>query len=329
MTPALLAEVWRGNAVELHVRGHLAVVDAAGRLVASLGDPEAPTTLRSAVKPLQALPFVEGGALDALDAGGDELALACASHSGEPVHVATARRLLGRAGLDEADLACGPQWPAGDAAARALAAEGGQAGRIHNNCSGKHAAMLAACVHAGWPIRGYTAIDHPLQRRISTIMGEVMGLDLTDAPHGIDGCGLPTYGLPLRALALGFAAAQAERPAFVRCQDAMAAHPLLVGGTGRFDSALLEAAGSAVTAKSGGAAVWAAVARREGLGVALKLEAGGGAQLAPVAMAVLGALDLLPAELPAALVEHATGAVHNWEGTVVGDTRVVARPRRR
>jgi L-asparaginase II len=321
-SPALLAEVWRGDVAEIAVRGHVAVVDAAGRLLAGAGDPEALTTLRSAVKPLQALPFVESGAADALGAGDDELALACASHSGEPVHVATARRLLARAGLDESALSCGPQWPYSEEAARALVRAGEEAGSIHNNCSGKHAAMLATCRHRGWPVDGYAGREHPLQREIAAGMGELMGLELSACPWGVDGCGLPTYGVPLSALARAMARGQAERPAFGRNQAAMAAHPLLVGGTGRFDTALLSARGGSLTAKSGGAAVWAAVARPSGPAVAVKLEAGIGPQMAPVALAVLAELGLLDGALGADLREHADGEVRNWAGAPVGTTRV-------
>jgi L-asparaginase II len=323
--PELLAEVWRGAVLEVVVRGHVAVVDPQGRVVRSAGDPQAQSTLRSAVKPVQALPFVESGAADALDAPDDELALACASHSGEPVHVATARRLLGRAGVDEDALSCGPQWPYSDEASRALVRAGEEAGRIHNNCSGKHAAMLATCRHRGWRIDGYAAAEHPLQLAVAAAMGEVLEVDLAGAPRGIDGCGLPTYGVPLAALAGGMARAQASRPAFRRLQDAMAAHPHLVGGTGRFDTAVLAACGATLTCKSGGAAVWAAVARPDGVGVAVKLEAGIGPQLAPVAVAVLSQLDLLPAELPAELREHGEGVQRNWAGVVVGETRVRVR----
>lgn len=321
--PALLAEVWRGDVCETWVRGHVAVVDGDNRLVAFAGDPDARTTLRSTVKPLQALPFVDGGAADALGASVAEIAIACASHDGEPRHVEAVRTLLGRAGLDEAALSCGPQWPYSDAASRALVAAGETAGRVHNNCSGKHAAMLCACVHAGWPIDGYAGYDHPLQRDIRRRMSDFAGIRLADTPHGIDGCGLPTHGVTLRYLARMVAAASAAGGAFARCQDAMAAEPYMVGGNGRFDTLLLSWAGASLTAKSGGAAVWTCVLRGGGPAVAIKLEAGVGANMAPIALAVLRALQFLPSGSPpedlAALGE---GVVRNWAGDVVGSTRV-------
>jgi L-asparaginase II len=322
---ALLAEVWRGDVCEAVVRGHVAVVSADDRLVAWCGDAFARTTLRSTVKPLQALPFVDGAA-DALGATVEEVAVACASHDGEARHVEVVRRLLSRAGLDESALSCGAQWPYSETASRALAAAGETAGAVHNNCSGKHAAMLCACVHAGWPVSGYAAFDHPLQREIRRRMSLLAGVRMDDAPYGIDGCGLPTHGLSLRDLARMFAAGSSGDAGFRRCQDAMAAEPFMVGGSGRFDTLLLSWAGAALTAKSGGAAVWAGAVRDGGPGFAVKLEAGLGTSMAPVGMAVLSALDVLPSSaMPDELAALAEGVLPNWAGDAVGSTRVRVR----
>ncbi len=320
---ALLAEVWRGDVCEVLVRGHVAVVDADNRLLACAGDPDARTTLRSTIKPLQALPFVDGGALDRLGASVEELAVACASHDGDDRHVAVVRRLLARSGLDESALACGPQWPYSEAASRALAARGETAGRVHNNCSGKHAAMLCACLHAGWPVEDYSVYDHPLQRDIRRRISDIAGIRLGDTPHGVDGCGLPTHGVTLRYLARMFAAADAGGGGFRRCQDAMAAEPFMIGGEGRFDTLLLTWAGSTLTAKSGGAAVWACVVRGGGPGVAIKLEAGVGPYLPPIAMAVLRELRVLPRSSPSEELQALSeGLLRNWAGAVVGATHL-------
>jgi L-asparaginase II len=320
--PALLAEVWRGEVLEVTVRGHVAVVDESGRLLASAGDPDALTPVRSTVKPLQAQPLVSGGALERLGLDDRAVAVACASHSGEPVHVDAVRRVLAAARLDESALSCGAHWPFDESAARALVAAGAVPGAVHNNCSGKHAGMLAACVVAGWPVAGYAAFDHPLQVHIRALLSRLSGVDVGAAPWGVDGCGLPTHGLPLRALATAFAAAAAGEPGFARCQAAMAAHPVLVGGTGRFDTALLAAAGGSVTGKSGGAACWAGVGRGGGPAVAVKLEAGALGQMPPVALAALVGAGLLPADLPGPLRAHAAPPLTNWAGAVVGETRV-------
>jgi L-asparaginase II len=300
------------------VRGHVAVVDRWGTVIGARGDPDTVTTLRSCVKPLQALPFVDHAA-DQLGVSDAELAVACASHSGEPVHVETVRRLLGRADLDEQALSCGPQLPYDDESAKAILAAGAEPGRIHNNCSGKHAAMLAVVTVRGWPCDGYGAFEHPLQDEIRQVMGRFGEVNLDAAPFGIDGCGLPTHGVSLRVLARMFAAASSD-PGFRRCQDAMAAHPHLVGGRGRFDTALLAAAGQEITCKVGGAAVWVALRRPDGPALAIKLEAGEAAALPAVALAALDALGWLsPATARSpGLAGFRRPALRNWEGALVG-----------
>ena len=180
--------------------------------------------------------------------------------------------------------------------------------------------MLATCAVMGWPLDGYMDPAHPCQQAVIGAMQEMLGVDLDAAPRGIDGCGLITYGIPLAVIARGFAAANAD-PAFRRAQDAMAACPSLVAGTGRFDTALLEVAGAQLTAKIGGAAVWAAVGRPAGPGIAIKLEAGGGEAIPVVAIAVLQQLDLLPAELPDRLRPFARLTLRNWAGRDVGEIR--------
>jgi L-asparaginase II len=332
LPPPVLATLWRGTVVEARIRGRVAVVDASGNVVSSAGMAQTETTLRSCVKPLQALPFVRLAA-ERLEAGDAEIAIACASHQGEDEHVATVQRLLAKAGVPEEALGCGPQLPSDEATARRLLASGGVPRPIHNNCSGKHAAMLATCAVMEWPLDGYMDPAHPCQQAVSGALQEMLGVDLAAAPRGIDGCGLITYGIPLAAIAHGFAAASTD-PAFRRAQDAMAARPFLVAGTGRFDTALLEVAGAGLTAKIGGAAVWAAVARPAGPGIAIKLEAGGMEAIPVVALAVLQQLDLLPAELPDRLRPFARLTVRNWAGSDVGEIRAerlemssIAQPR--
>ncbi len=295
------------------------MVDALGKVLRSAGSADAETTLRSCVKPLQALPFLRLAA-DRLGAGGAEIAVACASHQGEDEHLAAVRRLLARAQVPEEALGCGPQLPSDEATARRLLASGGVPRPIHNNCSGKHAAMLATCAVMGWRLDGYMEPAHPCQQAVSAALQEILGVDLDVAPRGIDGCGLTTYGTPLSAIARGFAAASSD-PAFMRAQDAMAAHPFLVAGTNRFDTALLEVAGQRLTAKIGGAGVWAAVARPDGPGVAIKLESGGGEAIPVVALVVLQQLGLLGADLPDRLRPFASVTVRNWAGRDVGEIR--------
>ncbi|MGH7723053.1 MAG: asparaginase [Candidatus Dormibacteria bacterium] len=320
--PAHLATTRRGTALEAVVRGHVAVVDASGMVVAGAGDPDNITTVRSCVKPLQALPFVRHAA-GPLGASSEELALACSSHSGEPVHVRGVLGLLRRIGLDEDALSCGPQPPMDQEAAASILAAGERPGRIHNNCSGKHAGMLAVCAVRGWPIAGYAAAAHPLQGELRATMGGLGGIDLDSAPAGIDGCGLPTFGVPLRTLGRMFAAATADA-GFRRCQEAMSAHPHLVAGRGRFDTALLAAAGRDLTVKGGAAAVWVAVRRPRGPALAIKLEAGDQTAVPAIALAALQRLGWIGAAAleDAALGGFAHPTLRNWEGTAVGSITV-------
>jgi L-asparaginase II len=305
--------------VEARIRGHVAVVDGAGNLLTSAGAPDAETTLRSCVKPIQALPFLRLAA-DRLEVDVAEIAIACASHQGEDEHLATVRGLLAKARVPEEALRCGPQLPSDEATARRLLASGGVPRPIHNNCSGKHAAMLATCAVIGWPLDGYMEPEHPCQQAVTAALKEMLGVDLGAAPHGIDGCGLRTYGTPLSAIARGFAVGSAD-PAFTRAQDAMAAFPFLVAGTGRFDTALLEVAGARLTAKIGGAAVWAAVVRPDGPGIAIKLEAGGGEAIPVVAISVLQHLAVLDADLPDRLRPFERLTLRNWAGRESGEIR--------
>jgi L-asparaginase II len=318
--PAHLATIRRGTAVEGVIRGHVAVVDSAGRLLTCVGDPDALTTVRSCVKPVQALPLVRAAGDHSLEVSDAEIAIACASHGGEPAHVAVVLRLLARAGLGEEALSCGPQLPMDEESAEAILASGGQAGRLTNNCSGKHAGMLAVCAARGLPLAGYAGFDHPLQVEIRGIMGDLAGVNLAAAPVGIDGCGLPTYGLSLRALARMFAAAGGQ-PGFRRCQEAMAAHPHLVAGRGRFDTALLDVAGWRLTAKGGAAGVWIAVLRPGGPALAIKLESGDQSAISAVAVAAMHRLGWVSsAEVSdRRLAEFARPPVRNWGGSTVGE----------
>jgi L-asparaginase II len=318
--PAHLATIWRGTALEGVIRGHVALVDSAGELLGGAGDPDAVTTLRSCVKPLQALPLVRAAADHGLDVSEAEVAIACASHGGEPAHVEVVMGLLDRTGLGEDALSCGPQLPMDEPSAEAILAAGGRPGRLTNNCSGKHAGMLAVCAARGLPLAGYAGFDHPLQVEIRGIMGELAGVDLASAAVGIDGCGLPTHALSLRALARMFASA-AGQPEFRRCQEAMAANPYLVAGRGRFDTALLDVAGSRITAKGGAAGVWAAVRRPDGPALAIKLESGEQSAISAVAVAALQSLGWLsPSDVSDPLLAgFARPPVRNWAGAIVGE----------
>jgi L-asparaginase II len=292
----------------------------------AVGDIDAPVYPRSAIKPFQALPLLETGAAEAFGVSDEEVALACASHGGEPAHVERVAAWLARLGLEERHLACGPHPPMHAASAAALAASGAKPTRLHNNCSGKHTGMLAACLHLGLPVEGYASPTHPLQRRITAAMAELAGLPDLEAP-GTDGCSLPAFVMPLRALA--HAAARLAAPddltperaaALRRAGNAMRAHPLLVAGTGRLCTALMRHAPD-VVAKTGAEGVFLASVPSRGLGVALKAEDGASRAAEVALLALLDHLGTIPPDARAALGPFARPKLRDFNGNEVGEVR--------
>lgn len=276
----VLIEVVRGAAVESRHRGAFAVVDAAGKIVRAAGDPQMAIYSRSAAKPLQALPLIETGAADRFGLTDRELALACASHKGEPAHVAAVEAWLSRIGLDPSYLECGIQPPRTAEAAEKAIREGLALNAAYHNCSGKHSGFLTACVACGDRVEGYVAADHPAQQRVTKALAEMTGCDLKRAAYARDGCSIPTYSLPLQGLALSMAKLadpaklpQARAEAGRRLLDAMAAEPFYVNGTGGFTTEVMRAA-SSVRVKGGAEGVYAAALPAMGLGVALKIDDG-------------------------------------------------------
>src|SRR5690242_342003 len=205
MRNPVLVEVVRGALTESRHRGAVAVVDAEGARVFALGDVAQPVYPRSAVKPLQALPLLESGAADRYGFGDEEIALACASHGGEPAHVEVASRMLARAKLDGAALECGAHWPSYQPATQALARSGGSPSALHNNCSGKHAGFVCAACQMGVDHHGYVAAEHAVQREVRAAIESLTGVGLGPDACGTDGCSIPTWAVPLDRLAHAFA----------------------------------------------------------------------------------------------------------------------------
>lgn len=332
MNPILI-EVLRGSAVESQHAGALAIVDAAGTVHTALGDIDRPIFPRSAVKLLQALPLVASGAADTFALTDAELALACASHSGEPAHVATAAGVLAKLGLDENALECGTQWPGREPVLRGMVARGEVATPLHNNCSGKHSGFVCvACLMARQAAaepaefaRGYVGAEHPVMREVSAALSAATGVDVERAPRGIDGCSIPTFALPLRSLALAFARcatgqglAESQARAARRLRQAVAAEPFMVGGTDRFDTQVMQAFGERVFCKIGAEGVYCAALPELGLGVALKVD-DGAARAAEAAIAAV-VQSLLQAE-GALLRSYSHLQLRNWRGLDVGSLR--------
>ncbi|MGE0611936.1 MAG: asparaginase [Hyphomicrobiales bacterium] len=325
MANPVLVELTRGPLVESVHRGAVAVVDAAGHARMALGDIGRTIFPRSGFKALQALPLVESGAAGAFGLSDAEVALACASHSGEAVHVAAVAALLDRLGLDETALACGAHLPSGESAARELLRSGGRPSRLHNNCSGKHAGMLTLARHLGAPVEGYEKPDHPVQRTIRAAIAEMTGAELTRDVCGVDGCSAPAWAMPLRALAKGFARfsvqadmGEARAAACRRILKACFAEPLMVAGTGRVCTVIMETATNKAFVKTGAEGIYAAMFPTLGLGAAVKID-DGAKRAAEVVMSELCAA-LLP-ETASRLADVPGRGIPDWNGRVVGAIR--------
>jgi L-asparaginase II len=311
----ILVEVTRGELVESRHRGAIAIADASGRLAWSCGDVERPIYPRSAVKMLQALALVESGAADAYGLTEEELALACASHSGEPYHVAAVRGWLARTGLDESALACGaPTGPDGRPLTRA-----------HHNCSGKHTGFLTDARQLGVDPAGYGRPDHPVQRRVLATLAEMAGIERELMPVSIDGCTAPAIALPLRALATAIAriadpsGLPTVRAAAARRLDAaVKAKPLYVAGTGRACTALILAARGSASVKTGAEGVFVGALSGLGLGIALKIDDGAPRASETVIAALLSALEVAP-DVSVRPLSH--GPILNSVNEVVGVRR--------
>lgn len=318
----------RGAVVESHHRVHAAVVDARDDLVGAAGDAARITHWRSCAKPFQVMPLLRSGGFDDLHWGDDELALACASHGGEPEHVAIAERMLSGIGLEEGDLACGPHEPLSARGVKLLREAGERPTRLHNNCSGKHAAMLASAHTAGWPLFGYERAGHDVQRCCLRSVAEWSGMPPEQIGMAVDGCGVVEFVLPLEHMARAYArlACAATEGAGIphRIVSAMQTRPFLVGGTDRFDSILIEETDGRIVAKIGAEGVHSAAILDQGVGIAVKVEDGASRAQFPALVRLLQLLDALPQTLPPRLDEFLKRQIRNTRGETVGEIRPVS-----
>ena len=323
--------VTRGDSVESFHRVHAAVVDACDRLLGGAGDSGLVTFWRSCAKPFQVMPLLECGGFDANAWGDEELALTCASHGGEPEHVAIVEAMLSRLELEEGDLACGPQDPLSPRGAKIVRDSGVRIKRTHNNCSGKHTGMLAFAKHQVWSIKGYERTEHPVQQAMLNQVALWTGTGPSQIDVAVDGCGAAVFGLPLDRMArayarLGSAAERGEEiPA--RVIGAMGRYPFLVGGTERFDSMIIEETNGRVITKVGAEGVHSAVILDQAIGIALKVEDGNPRAQHPALIRLLQELDALPEPLPPRLAEILRKPVRNSRGEIVGETTVAASRR--
>ncbi len=320
-------EVWRGAIPESRHRIQAAVVDASGTLRVVSEDPRG-TSFRSAAKPFQLLPLVERGLVERWGFTDEHLAVMAASHTGSPRHVALVVDILTRLGLDEGALACGYHDPLDPESLALIRTHPERRTALYNNCSGKHAGMLAQALAEGWPIEGYEQPGHPLQQRMRETVAEMCGMEPEALLVGVDGCSVCAFGAPLAAMARAyarFAAARAEggtrERALDRIRRAMIRHPEVTGGSMRFSTQLMVAAGGSLVAKGGAEGLECVGVPSRGLGMALKCEDGGSRGVAPAVVALLEHLDLLTQDHAAALETWRRPIVRNVRGLAVGEVR--------
>jgi len=325
MANPILIEVTRGPLVESWHRGAIAISSPSGALALQLGDVERPVYPRSAIKALQALPLIESGAADKFGFGPADIALACGSHAGTEQHTALAAAMLQRVGVAPDALGCGAHLPLGASAAAALVANGHAPNQLHNNCSGKHAGMLATAVHLGEPTAGYWEPTHPVQQRIHRVLVEMSGVPLGPDVQGIDGCSVPNWAMPLSVLARMFARLvtgdgieAGRRQALVRILRACWEHPELVAGKGRADTVVMRAFPGQVIMKTGAEGVYCGAFPEFRLGFALKIDDGAKRAAAGMAMA------LVERFYPAARGLMPYGPIKTWRGVEVGAIRSAA-----
>ena len=326
----LHVSVTRGGAEESCHAVDVALCDADGGVLVGLGEVERMVFPRSAMKPLQAIALSEAweGLDEVMRLTPAEMSLVCASHNGQQEHVDAVRGLLGRFGLSEDVLSCGPQW-SGDQPTLVVQARNLETpGRIHNNCSGKHAGMMVLAQCLGHDPSGYAVLQHPVQQAILGTLEAMVGLDLTTGPHGIDGCGAPALSAPLGNWARGFAlfAGGGELPAgrmaaCNRIRQGIAAAPRMIAGDRRLCTALAESVGDRITAKTGAEGVYAAAFHDFGLGAMVKARDGNGRAAGAAIAALIHALGY---DLDDNIRTLSLPSLTNWAGDHVGDIRVGA-----
>lgn len=323
----VVVEIWRGDHLESRHRGSAIALDAKGRRLLAFGDVTGKVFPRSAIKPLQSSPLVETGAASALGLSPAEIALACASHSGEPQHTDRVRQWLEQLGLTPDALGCGPQSPSHTPTKLAMIRQDLHPDKSHNNCSGKHTGMLTVASHLGEDLSNYLAIDHPVQQRVHQTLEQLCGESLDWSP-GTDGCSAPNWPISLSGLAtgasrlaLGDGTTPAQSSALSAMGDAMQAYPQLVAGTGRCCTAIMQSSNH-VLAKTGAEGVYILAHRPTGTGIALKIDDGATRAAETLAIGLLHKLSLLDDQECAGLASFFQPVIRNFAGLDVGQVKL-------
>ena len=334
ISPRLLV-VRRGQEEESFHRGRAVVATASGETVLTVGNIGASVFPRSSIKPIQAIPLVASGAADKYGFSDDEIALACGSHVGSPLHVATAQSILKK--IDSAcdQLGCGAHWPLDSGESRALAARGKKPTALHNNCSGKHCGFLAVATIRGLAMAGYTDANHPVMREVTNAISHVTGVNLDESQACVDGCAIPAFSMPLVSVATGFArlgTGEGLSPLLARAAErirtAIVQNPIMLSGAGRVDTCITEESQGEVFVKSGAEGVMAASIPALGYGLAVKIDDGAQraatAVMANLLLQILQKHGIATANAIEALTEHARFPLKNWNGTAVGSVEPVS-----
>jgi L-asparaginase II len=319
MTNPIIAQVTRGPIIESFHCGSFALCDASGKIVVGGGDIETPVYPRSAIKAFQCLPVIESGAAERFGLNDEEIALCCSSHNGEAEHVRVARSILHKCAIDEDCLECGAHWPSYRNAAFELVRAGTDAMSVHNNCSGKHAGMLTLAKQLGVPAKDYVKPEHAVQKAVASTIERMCDVKLTSAPMGVDGCSVPTWAIPLRNMAMGFARlCNRSNTASKRIIGAARAHPFMIAGTGRFDTRVMEAV-PRVFIKTGAEGVYCGCIPDAGLGFALKCDDGAGRAAEVATASLLLKLDIWKLDEAEKLKSFQHETIKNWRKIEVGE----------
>lgn len=323
--PEILVKVTRGSKTESIHRGHIAAVNIAQKLIAGIGSSNVNIFARSAAKPLQAIPVIAAGAADRFGWSDAQIALLCASHNGEPIHARAAESILESIGLDASALECGIHDPYLPEAARQLWQSGQRPSPLHNNCSGKHAGMLALSIIQNVPFHQYILPEHPVQQKMLHTISELSNTPANSIDLGTDGCGVPVFRLPLSGLALAYARfgtpdelSEPVRSACERLISALRSSPQYIAGRDRFDTALIQVTKGRIIGKMGAEGIFAATVAGQGLGIAVKIEDGNLRAAYPAVIEALKQLDLLSPEELDALAPYSHPAVLNRHGISAG-----------
>ncbi len=321
MTNPIIAEVYRGSMVESRHRGAFAVVDASGATRAETGDIQTPIFPRSAIKAFQCLPLIKSGAAQHFGLNDEEIALCCSSHNGEAEHVRVARSILEKCGATEDAYECGAHMPGSKDATYELVRKGKPPSQVHNFCSGKHAGMIALAKHLNISVKDYVKPDHPVQKMVVETLARYCEVDMALAPVAIDGCSVPTWAIPLRNTALGFAKlCDDKNPAATWIIKSVRAHPFMIAGTDRFDSKIMQAV-PRLFIKLGAEGLFCGCIPHAGLGFALKCDDGAyrGAEVAAAQM--LEKLDIWTVDEKQALHRFTQEPLENWRKISVGQVK--------